>query len=165
MWTPHRHTECVSESHLAPDCEFYFSSVKRSILSVCVFFCVCECESLLVLIENLFSSAAGPLFFIQSSSMMAISFSCHYCLSQAVSWEHYLSGFFNSFLSFWMQSSPTRYLLWCLLIYLLLSVPEYLTFFSSALLVFLLGCVERHNRLCDNVFVLTMQFFWKGSWQ
>lgn len=41
MWTPHRHTECVSESHLAPDCEFYFSSLKRSILSVCVFFCVC----------------------------------------------------------------------------------------------------------------------------
>lgn len=144
MWTPHRHTECVSESHLAPDCEFYFSSQAFNPVCVCLFLCVCECESLLVLIENLFSSAAGPLFFIQSSSMMAISFSCHYCLSQADSWEHYLSGFFPGFVDclFECRASQTDiYSDACSCTCSCLSQIKYLTFFSSALLLFLLGCV------------------------
>ncbi len=40
MWSVHRHSECVSESLSAPDCELCFSS-----LCVCVCVCVCVCES------------------------------------------------------------------------------------------------------------------------
>ena len=36
MWTAQRHAECVSESHLAPDCELYFSPLNHSSLSLCV---------------------------------------------------------------------------------------------------------------------------------
>lgn len=117
MWTAHRQTECVSESHLAPDCEFYFSSLKRSTLSVCVSVSLCMWitvwdvqkeikevhthQSLLVLVQTHFLFSCCPPFFTQSSSMMAISFSCYY--SQAVSWERDLSGFSTVFES---RTSP-----------------------------------------------------------